>query len=430
MNDQLERDLTDGLRAIATHAPAGGGWNAIHGRIARRQRARRRRRAAVAAAITVAVAGGLASTVDGDGRRQVVAGPPAAPAGLPRLVVDQVGFRVVRAVESPDGPATARDTGTLAVLARPDAGLSGPALFVRTVPSGASYGFGEQSPTARTVDIGGRTGFLMRYTSLSRSLGWQLADGSGIHLISLRLSDDDLLVAARAMERVAGATTWAPDAMPAGLVRLRETPGGEAVSPATAETDYVGEKGAGMQVRVQAGGQHVVDDYVLDRAASARQVSEVRVDGAPAVLSVYEEGDRRSLIWAVRPGFMAEIDGTGLTDGQLVEAAESVRVAGDEEWRKLLAIPVDPGPGQLPANIDAIADLAKSRCVLRDEWLAAVRDGDGRAAGPAVAKLTGLIARYRAEGIEPNGDIFVVVDRLIAAMRSGSVAAVEAQACN
>jgi hypothetical protein len=180
MNDQLERNLTDRLRAIADHAPAGGGWDAIHGRIAGRQRARGRRRAAVAAVMVVAIAGGLASTIDGDGRRQVVAGPPPAPAALPRLVLDLDGYTVVGATELAEAPLEAARGGSLTVLARPDAGLSGPALFVRTVPEGAQYGFGEQSPIARTVDIGGVTGYVQPYTSLARSLGWRLEDGSGV----------------------------------------------------------------------------------------------------------------------------------------------------------------------------------------------------------------------------------------------------------
>lgn len=426
MNDQLERNLTDGLRSIADHAPAGGGWDAIHGRIAGRQRARGRRRAAVAAVMIVAIAGGLASTIDGEGRRQVVAGPPAA---LPRLVLDLDGYTVVGATEQAEAPSEAARGGSLTVLARPDAGLSGPALFVRTVPKGAQYGFGEQSPIARTVDIGGLTGYVQPYTALARSLGWRLEDGSGVHLVSLRLDEEQLVAAARALRIDAGVIAWAPDALPAGLVPLRTTES-EPNSTVFAETAYRGPKGESVKVLAQPAGQHVVDDYVLDRAAAARQVSEVEVDGVPAVLSTYELGDRRSLIWAVRPGFMAEMDGTDLTDGELVAAAESLRLADDEEWARLLATVGPEEPGQSPDNMQAISTLGRTRCLLRDKWLSAEGSGDRASRDAALRELSGLIDRYRAEGVQPNGDIFVVVDRLVAAMQSGDVAAVQAERCN
>jgi hypothetical protein len=378
--------------------------------------------------MAVVVAGGLASTVDngdGDGRRQVVAGPPAAPAALPRLVLGLDGYTVVGATELAEAPREAARGGSLTVLARPDAGLSGPALFVRTVPEGAEYGFGEQSPVARTVDIGGRSGYVQPYTSLARSLGWSLEDGSGVHLVSLRLTEDELVAAGRALRIDAGAVGWAADALPAGLVPLR-TSQSEPTSPAFAETAYRGPKGESVKVLAQRGGQYVVDDYVLDRAAAAREVSEVDVDGVPGVLSTYEVGDRRSLIWAVRPGFMAELDGTDLTDVQLVAAAESLRLADDEEWARILATVGPAEPGQSSANMQAIANLGRTRCALRDKWLAA--DGAGRDA--ALRELSGLVDRYRAEGVQPNGDIFIVVDRLVAAMRSGDVGAVQAHACN
>jgi hypothetical protein len=429
MTDQLERNLSDALHGIADHAPAGGGWDAIHGRIARRERARGRRRAAVAAVMVVALAGGLASTVGRAGRRQVVAGPPAAPAALPRLVLDLDGYTLVGATELADAPLEAARGGSLTVLARPGSGLSGPALFVRTVPDGAQYGFGEQSPIARTVDIAGRTGYVQPYTSLARSLGWRLEDGSGVHLVSLRLDEEQLLAAARALRIDAGVVTWAPDALPAGLVPLRTTES-EPTSTVFAETAYRGPNGESVKVLAQPGGQHVVDDYVLDRAAAARQVSEVEVDGVAAVISTYELGDRRSLIWPVRPGFMAEMDGTDLTDAELVAAAESLRVADDEEWTRLLATVGPEEPGQSPANTEAIGTLGATRCLLRDKWLSADGAGDRASRDAALRELSALIDRYRAEGVQPNGDIFVVVDRLVAAMQSGDVAAVQAQRCN
>lgn len=429
MNDQLERDLTNRLRAIADNAPVGGGWDAIHDRIADRRRARGRRRAAAAAVTVLAVAGGLVSTLGGDGRRQVVAGPPAAPASLPRLVLDLDGYTVVGASEQTEASSEAARGGSLTVLARPDAGLSGPALFVRTVPQGSEYGFGEQSPIARAVDIGGVTGYVQPYTSLARSLGWRLEDGSGVHLVSLRLTEEQLVAAARALRIDAGTVGWAPEALPAGLVPLRTT-ASEPSSIVFAETAYQGPNGESVKVLTQPGGQHVVDDYVLDRAAAAREVSEVEVDGVPAVLSTYEQGDRRSLIWAVRPGFMAEMDGTDLTDAELVAAAESLREADDEEWTRLLATVRPEQPGQSPANMDAIATLGHARCALREKWLAADDAGDRASRDAAMRELSGLVDRYRAEGVQPNGDIFIVVDRLVAAMQSGDAAAVQVERCN
>lgn len=427
MNDHLERGLTQGLRSIAAHAPSGGGWDAIHGRIAHRRRARGRRRVAVATMMVVVVAAGLASTVGGDGRRQIVAGPPPAPGALPRLVLDLDGWAFLGATELAGAPAEAGPGGTLTVLARPDAGLAGPALFVRTVPDGARYGFGEQSPIARTVDIGDRTGYLQVSSSIASSLGWLLGDGSGVHLVSLRLSDDQLMAAARALRiDAAGAVGWAVDGLPAGLVALR-TSQSEPLSPSFAEAAYRGPNGESVKVLAQAAGQFAVDDYVFDRVSAARQVSEVGVDGVTGVLSTYEVGDRRSLIWAVRPGFLAEMDGTDLTDAQLVAAAESLRAANDDEWAKLLAFARPPEPGQSSANFAATAHLGQTRCLLRDKWLAS---GDRATRDAAALELSDLIVRYRAEGVEPNGDIFVVVDRLTAAMRSGDVAAVQAEACN
>jgi hypothetical protein len=339
------------------------------------------------------------------------------------------GYTLVGATELAHAPLEAGRGGSLTVLARPDTGLSGPALFVRTVPDGAQYGFGERSPIARTVDIAGMTGYVQPYTSLARSLGWRLEDGSGVHLVSLRLDEGQLVAAARALRIDAGVVAWAPDALPAGLVPLRTTES-EPTSTVFAETSYRGPNGELVKVLAQPGGQRVVDDYVLDRAAAARQVSEVKVDGVPAVLSTYELGDRRSLIWAVRPGFMAEVDGTDLTDGELVAAAESLRLADDEEWTRLLATVGPEQLGQSPANMDAIATLGATRCLLRDKWLSADGVGDRASRDAALRELSGLIGRYRAEGVQPNGDIFVVVDRLVAAMQSGDAAAVQAQRCN
>ena len=78
----------------------------------------------------------------------------------------------------------------------------------------------------------------------------------------------------------------------------------------------------------------------------------------------------------------------------------------------------------------AIADLGQTRCVLRDEWLAAARAGDRAGQDAATGKLSDLITRYRAGGVQPNGDISLVVDRLIEAMRSRVVASVQSEACN
>lgn len=48
----------------------------------------------------------------------------------------------------------------------------------------------------------------------------------------------------------------------------------------------------------------------------------------------------------------------------------------------------------------------------------------------ATQKLADRLARCRAAGVAPNGDIFIVVDRLVSAMRAGDVAGDRPQACN
>lgn len=98
-------------------------------------------------------------------------------------------------------------------------------------------------------------------------------------------------------------------------------------------------KGRSFELRVHAGAAHVVDSYVLDRVSAARTVSEVEVDGVPAVLSAYETGDRLSLIWAMTPALMAEIDSIDMTAAEILAVAQSVRPAGNDECSTARADP-------------------------------------------------------------------------------------------
>lgn len=428
MNGQLERELSEGLHALAAHAPARPGWEGIQHRVARRRRARRLQRMVVAVALIGVCAGGLAAVATRDRGGHVAAGPPGEPL---RYVADAPGYRAMYASEASTvpPPGVAGEAGTLHVLARPGAGFSGPLLFVRVVPAGAAYGIGDVSPAAETVDVNGQTGFLLPQSSIAIGLGWRRPDGSAVHLVSVRLSPPELLAAARALAVGAQALTWAPGSMPAGLELLRATKPGRS-STFSAESDYAGAQGKGFVVRVKTGDEYIVDSFIADRAGAARALAQVDVGGVPAVLSTYDRGDRQSLIWAVRPGLMVEVDAVGLTDAEVVAVARSIRPASDDEWAVLLGR-VSPGPSPAStANDRAIAEVGQARCEVRTEWLAANARGDRGTQDAAAGKLADLLAGQRAQGVEPNGDIFLVVDRLVQAMRKGDVAAVQAQACN
>ena len=431
MNDQLEHDLTEGLRALAGHAPSRPGWDGIQRRVAQRRRDHRRQRAVLASVLVLAAVGGLASLAAPARDRQVVAGPSGEAVAGVRFLADVAGFQAVSVTESTDSspPGATADDGTLTVLTRPDTGFSGPVLFLRTVPAGVNFGFGERSPRAVSVDVHGRTGFVQSTSSLSRSLGWTLPDGSGVYLVSVRLSQDELIAAARALTVDGGRVTWDPGSLPRQLEIRRATSAGQETSSASAEADYTGPRGKAFTVQITAGSDHQVDTFIADRASAAGTVTEVELGGVPAVLSTYDQDDRRSLIWAVAPGLMAEIDATRLSEAEVVAVAKSVRPARDDEWARLATLHRGPSAADM-GNDQAIGELALARCAIREEWLSATARGNRPAQDAAAGKLADLVARLRAQGVQPNGDIFVVVDRLVTAMRAGNLAAVQAEACN
>ena len=75
-------------------------------------------------------------------------------------------------------------------------------------------------------------------------------------------------------------------------------------------------------------------------------------------------------------------------------------------------------------------ELRQARCVQSVEWLAARAAVDPAREAAARTKLADLIARYRFAGVQPDGDLFAVVNRVVAAMEAGDAAAVSARPCN
>jgi hypothetical protein len=425
-DDVLERRLTTHLREQSMHAPGSDGWHAILARVDRRHRRRQGVRIGATALCLLTLIGTLV-LLPGTGSEQgrVASGPPVPPFSgrLPHLVLGLPGYELEHASEAYFGPeAAAAPVGPrLSLLTTPGEGYDGPVLFVTTAPAVTPYGVGDQSSSASRVDVGGRTAWLQQYTGMPvTSLGWRLDDGRAVHFLALRIDEDELVAAARtAVVADDGTVSWPEGSLPSGLAlrRSTETPTGPR---ATAEVGY--RRGESRYtLRLQQGGDAVLDDLIRDRAASALEIGDTTVDGVPAVLSVYQGDDGSSLMWPVRPGVVAELVASGSSaQADLVATAALVTEIDEAGWQELLDRHAPRPQPPSPDGAGRMEAVIESMCDLRGDWLAA--DEAGRA---ELVRLMGALRRHAVEtGLDRNSDIGVVLDRLVAAMSAGDATAV------
>lgn len=477
MNDlhELEQDLSSTLHHYADSAPEGDGWRPIHDRIARRHRTRQIKRGVGTVAVMAVLIAGIASLVDPrvdvEGTGTVPAAPPAASPAvepqlptLPRLAPDVTGFEIAYAADF--DPATAETGGPpgrppatdwlpddlrMTSLLEPAKGYEGRAMLVTVAGAQIPYGIGEDGsdPTASSVDIAGLTGYLTAYTSLpATSLGWRLADGRTVHLIGLRLSDDELVAAARAIQVAADSTVaWVAGSMPANL-ELRRTTVVAREAALTSEVLLKGDRRS-LNLRLESGGDAALDYLVRDRAASSAYISSVTVSGGTGVFSVYERDQTNpgvqdprdvagtaTLVWQVRPGVVAELVADGAVGDpaqastDLIAAAESLREMSDAEWSGWVARNAnDPSATEVvgahagePDYVEV--DLVASMCAAQVEWLAAQVNGDADQRSRVLAKMRQIFDQAAADDIGRNGDALVQLKRVVDAAEAGDVESV------
>lgn len=422
--DSVEHDLIAHLRSQGDRAPDREGWNGVLDRVQQRERRRRHRRTTTTALALVAVFGAMLSLANRSGLdgRAVETGPVAgAEAQLPRFLLDVAGYQLDSAsqLDAPADPAPeTRRSGPLrlSVLTEPGRGYDGRVLFVTVAAPGSHYGVGDRSSEARAVPVAGHDAWLQQYSTLPVwSLGWYTPEEAAVHLVGLRLSEDALVAAGgdlRVMDD--GAVSWASGG-PSGLVEQR-TVDLPLDARSTAEVRYVGDDGQ-LTLRIQDGGQPVLDDLVRDRAVASAEIRQVEVGGVPAVLARYEAGSRSSLMWEIRPGVVAELVARGAVHDDIAEVAGSVTEVGQADWQAVLA-PFAP-PANDPA---AVADITVKVCQVRAQWLEA--DGPDRAA--STRTFASLRPYALSRGVDERSDILADIDRLTTAMVAGDEATVRA----
>jgi hypothetical protein len=426
MSLDLEQELATRLRRRGSAAPVGPGWEGIHRRIDGRRRSRQRRLVGGGAAVLVAAVAVSAALVGPDPDARVASQPPdAAPPApaLPRLVLDLPGWAVTHASSDETGRARA-EGAPLWVLAEPDRGYDGKAVFVSVVPPSVPFGIGEESPTAAVVDVRGRRAYLNLTPPLSGQLGWKLDDGTAVYITSTRLSGEELVAVGRALDVAPDRTLVVPPGpLPGGVRLLRATSPGEWDGRMAAEVAYRrGE--AAVDVRLQTGGAWMLDELVRDRLVSARSARAVTVAGVPGVLTTYAQpGESHSLLWPVRSGVVVEVRADGVPADEALAAAQSLEEIDEEAWRELLARFAAATPtGDDAEGPGRHEKVAATLCELRAAWLAA--SGSDRARSDALDRLGELRATAVAEGLDRDSDIVVVIDDLVAAMAAGDADAV------
>lgn len=429
----FEQELRTQLRHRAEAAPARGGWDGIHRRVALRERARRTRNVCTTVAVVALLTAGTVALAGRAGTSTPSTDPASAPAGdLPRLVFRLHGFEPTFAFEHDPGsePAVPSAVATgglrLSVFAEPGAGYGGKVLFVTTAAPGTRFGIGDASETATQLAIGGQTGYLQTVTGLpTLTLGWRLPDGQAVYLVGLRLSAEELATAARGL-RVdgAGEVSWPAGPPPGGLELRRSTVTSHAPRRLS-EVNWV--KGSdSLSLRLQEGGPDVLGDLIADRAASAREIGETHIEGVPAVITNMDTPagvpGSTSVIWQVRDGVVAELVGEGAGKAHAFTAAASLVEATEAEWQALLdrgppRASRAPQPPMDPPDGAALAEV----CGLRATWLGAQSTGDAGTREKATDAMRRLHEKGSIAGWGSAGDILAVIKRLSDAMAIGDV---------
>ncbi len=285
-----------------------------------------------------------------------------------------------------------------------------------------SFGIGDLSPSAEAVDVRGHRAYL-NLTPFAGQLGWRLGDGTAVYLTSARVSGDELVEVGRAIDVAPDRTLVVPSgSLPVGLALERSTAPGEWDARLGAEVSYA-RPDARLALRLQTGGEWLLDNLVRDRLASAETARTVTVHGVRGVLSTYQgTNGGHSVMWTVRPGVVAEVRADGISAEDALAAAQSVKEIDQAEWDSLVArfgqTPASP-PESRGSGPDRHAEVGAILCDLRATWLAEPTRRAGALTGVRQLRATAV-----AERLDRDSDILVVLDDMIGAMTDGDEQAV------
>ncbi|MGH9188237.1 MAG: hypothetical protein ACRD0U_20915, partial [Acidimicrobiales bacterium] len=341
--------------------------------------------------------------------------PAQAPSeGLPRLLLDLEGARLERAHESVVSAPAQQGTPSHLQAFRTNAGFDGPLLWITTVPDGAGYGFGEQSPDADQVQIQGTPAYLQVHDTVVW-LGWPSGGAGGVSLAAYGLPKDTVVAVADGLRPRQDGAGWDTSALPDGLILVDDDPQAWEAGRST-EVTWVDERGHAIELFVNEGGESTFEGLVLDRVNSAVAVEAVTVLGRSGVLSSYAADDH-AVIWRPNDATVAELRVGGSVE-EARAALAAVRVVDEATWLAALPdgtvtpseqaleaarlqrdIPLPPGaswegfdPGDVSKDPYQFgAELALyAACVWEQDWLAALDAGDPDRAQAAVDAMAGV----------------------------------------
>lgn len=358
MTMSTDEKLTETLERLAARAttPTDG-----HSRVERRLRARRNRRRTtlgVAAAVTALGVSVAFATMgeESDSRNATVASvgedstapaatdAPAPPvdekAGMPRLSLSVPGLSLALADIS-------RTEFTAAQMAAPlgfthfqsfrpaPNDWSSPSVYVYTVPAGASFGIGEESPADVTtiVDVNGNTGYLVT-DGAHRSLGWQLPDGTATYVFAPDLAPEELLAIGASMTLRPDGRGWDVGDLPDGLIPILDEENTRRSSIENHSLTFEGGAGE-VEFHSYTTSQVDMEGRIADYSVGA-DVTSTTVNGHPAAVTRSPHDVR--VLWYDPDNQVANymiVNGAIADDIELI--VSNVTVLSENEWNDLLA---------------------------------------------------------------------------------------------
>jgi hypothetical protein len=316
---------------------------------------------AVTAVVAVVVLAGAAMLVLRNGDRPADVATGSTP--VPRLIADPVpeGMSPSYAADLPL-PEDEILPGSMAVTVYGDAAADDPFAVVDLgilVVTDETLALGGDPVTVR-----GRPGEATDSGRYGTSVTWDEAPDSEVTLASRTLERSQLLALAEGLTIEGTSVALGP--LPAGLpVALSEVGtatdmpfDGFLPAPRSAVghvVEYRAEAGESrLAVGSAAGGARNL--AVLRWSFHANQVVDMRggqgwvgrfppESGFPPITVV---------VWAESPGVIAVVAGDGMTEGELLAAAEILRPATDDEWTALLGQPHDAESGDEPSSATTV----------------------------------------------------------------------------
>lgn len=358
MTMSTDEKLTETLERLAARAttPTDG-----LSRVERRLRTRRnRRRATLGAAAAVSVLGLTAAFVnlaeDADTGNATVASngehstaapcsdtptpPTAEKAGVPRLSLSVPGLSLTSAdigrTEFTD-VQMAEPLGYTHFQAFRSAvnEWSSPSVYVYTVPAGASFGIGEESPEDVTtiVAINGNTGYLV-VDGAHRSLGWRLPDGTAAYVFAPDLAGEELLAIGRSMALRPGERGWEVGDLPDGLIPVLDEENTRRSSIENHSLTFEGDAGV-VELHSYTASQIDMEHRIADYSVDA-DVTATTVNGHPAAVARGPHDVR--VLWYDPDNQVANymiVSGAIADDIELL--VSNITVLSENEWNDLLA---------------------------------------------------------------------------------------------